>query len=75
MKINKILNQYRRDFTAEIECESCGNKETLRTGYDDRFYHDKVMPAIICKKCGKSRNNLGITGDFYETKYPEGMVI
>ncbi len=25
MKIKRILNQYRRDFYADYECESCGH--------------------------------------------------
>ena len=37
MKITKMISQHRRDFTAEIICESCNNKEILRGGYDDSF--------------------------------------
>lgn len=74
MKIKEILNQYRRDFTAIYECESCGATET-GDGYDDRNFHDNVIPDMVCRKCNKSRNTLGIKGEKTETKYPEGMQI
>jgi ribosomal protein L37AE/L43A len=52
MKIKKILNQSRRDFTAIYECEHCSNCIT-GAGYDDSFYHNTVIPNMICKSCGK----------------------
>ncbi len=70
MRIKKMLSQHRRDFWADFECEGCGNVEKNVSGYDDRNFHDNVIPAIKCKKCGKSRNDLGIDGEFTETKYP-----
>lgn len=75
MKIIQITSQFRRDFYADIECEGCGNKEKLEGGYDDRYYHDEVMPKMKCKTCGKSRTELGVTTEHIETRYPEGMQV
>lgn len=50
MRILKILEQYRRDFTAEFECEHCGQLET-KTGYDDDNFHQNVIPDMQCKAC------------------------
>jgi len=44
MKIKKILTQSRRDFNAIYECESCGYEHKGR-GYDDNFFHKKVIPG------------------------------
>ena len=75
MKIRKMLNQYRRDFYADYECESCGYIERNVSGYDDRNFHDNVIPNMKCKQCGKSRNDLWIIGQKTETAYPEGYQI
>lgn len=67
MRIKKIISQHRRDFTAEYECEHCGNVITDH-GYDDRNFHENVIPKMICKNCGK------MADDDYRplaTKYPE----
>ena len=71
MKIDKILNQNRRDFTAVYVCEHCGHKETGR-GYDDANFHQNVIPDMACKSCGKKAGN-----DYRPllTKYPEGMQV
>lgn len=71
MKINKILNQSRRDFQAEYVCEHCEAVEHA-SGYDDKYFHTEVIPKMICKKCGKH------SPDGYRplaTKYPEGYQI
>ena len=52
MKIKKIVNQHRRDFSAEFECEHCGNVVKGR-GYDDSNFHDNVIPDLVCIGCGK----------------------
>ena len=65
MKIKEITSQSRRDFTALYECEHCGDI-TERGGYDDDYFHTKVIPNMKCKKCGKT------AGDNYrplKTKY------
>jgi hypothetical protein len=75
MRIAEILSQNRRDFTATVECEGCGAQEKLTSGYDDRYFHDTVMPAMKCAGCGKSRQELGLTGDHVETRYPDGIQV
>lgn len=52
MKIKKILNRNRRDFTAIYECEHCDFEEE-RGGYDDSYFHQEVLPKRKCDKCGK----------------------
>jgi len=74
MKIKEMLRQYRRDFHAIYVCENC-NEEYEMSGYDDRNFHDNVIPNMRCNNCGKSRNNLGIEGEYTETRYPEGFQI
>ena len=59
MKIKEMLSQSRRDFTAIYECEGCG-EEVKRGGYDDRYFHDSVIPNMKCKGCGESRKSLGL---------------
>ena len=75
MKIKIITYQDRRDYTAIMECEGCGNEQLDRYGYDDRNYHDNVIPNIKCGKCNKSRNDLNITIEPTPTKYPEDSII
>ena len=53
MKIKTIESQSRRDFIAIYECEHCGYEER-GSGYDDDHFHRNVIPAMKCKKCGKS---------------------
>jgi len=74
MKIKEIINQHRRDLTAIYECEGCGYT-CASGGYDDRNYHDNVIPNFTCSNCGKSRKDLGIIGEPAETKYPEGFQV
>lgn len=71
MKIDKILHQNRRDFTALYVCEHCGHKYE-GSGYDDMFFHTHVIPDMPCPKCGKKspENYRPLT-----TKYPEGYQI
>lgn len=71
MKIQKITNQNRRDFTAIYECEHCGATKTGR-GYDDSNFHQNVIPKMKCSECGKT------AGDDYRpltTKYPDSQTI
>lgn len=71
MRIKQILNQHRRDFNAIYECEHCGH-EHEGSGYDDANFHNNVIPAMECEKCGKT------SGDDYVprgTKYPAGYVV
>ena len=74
MKITEITSQNRRDFYADIECEGCGAKSTI-SGYDDRNYHDNVIPNMKCKVCDKSRNDLNIVQEKTATKYADYEVV
>lgn len=56
MKIKTITGESRNDFAATMECEHCGHKQNITTGYHDNFYHTKVIPAMTCKSCGKNRS-------------------
>lgn len=71
MKIKKITEQIRRDFQAVYECEHCGH-EYNGYGYDDRNFHNNVIPNMECLSCGNK------SGDDYRplaTKYPDNMVV
>lgn len=71
MKIKEIISQNRRDFTAIYVCEHCEN-EKQANGYDDSYFHDKVIPEMECKKCGKkSPENYRPLS----TKYPDEMCV
>lgn len=69
MKIVRMLNQIRRDFWADMECENCGRIAHRVSGYDDRNFHDNVIPAMKCQGYGKSRNDIGIVHERTATKY------
>lgn len=71
MKIKTILSQIRRDFNAIYKCEHCGD-EYEGIGYDDSFFHNEVIPAKTCKKCGKTADE-----DYrpLTTKYPDNKVV
>jgi len=75
VRILQITSQIRRDFSAILICEGCGSQQVLGSGYDDRYYHDNVIPNIKCKVCGKSRNTLGIKLSPTPTKYFEFDVV
>lgn len=71
MRIKDIIHQSRRDFTAIYECEHCSH-QTKGGGYDDRYFHEKVIPAMACTQCGK------VASESYRpltTKYPEGYQV
>ena len=71
MRIKNIIYQHRRDFKAEYECEHCGDI-IIERGYDDQYFHQEVIPKMVCKNCGKR------AGDDYRplaTKYPDGYQI
>lgn len=75
MKIKEIKSQYRRDFTAMMVCEGCGHEQLNIYGYDDRHYHENVIPDMKCKSCGQSANDMGLDTRPLATKYPEGMQV
>lgn len=71
MRIKRFTYRNRRDFQAIFECEHCGH-EKEDWGYDDRNFHDNVIPDMECPKCGK-KANAGYTP--LATRYPEGMAV
>jgi ribosomal protein L37AE/L43A len=71
MYIKTITSQNRRDFRAIYCCEHCGD-EHKGSGYDDSLFHDKVIPTMACKVCGKTGDDTYVPR---ATKYPDGMVV
>lgn len=71
MKIKKIISQYRRDFRAIYECESCGH-EHEQFGYDDRNFHENVIPGMKCPECGKTSS---VDYRPLATKYEDHVVV
>lgn len=53
MIIEKFIFRNRRDFKAIYKCEFCG-ATIVEQGYDDAHFHENVIPAMKCKKCGKA---------------------
>ena len=74
MKLIEKRAQCRRDFTGLYECESCKKQIELQ-GYDDRNWHDSVVPNIKCPNCFESTKSLGLTIERVETKYPASLVV
>jgi len=64
MKIEKITSQHRRDFKADMICEGCGARAKLTRGYDDRYFHDEVIPNMKCEVCG----NRVVTWGLYQNR-------
>ena len=75
MKLISVLSQHRRDFQGIYQCEFCDNVEQDKSldSYDDRNFHDNVIPNMKCSSCGKSTISEGGNVDKTPTKYPEGM--
>lgn len=71
MEIVNIISQHRRDFRALYQCGYCGF-EMEGAGYDDKNFHENVIPNMKCPKCGKVE---GATYEPRETKYSEDTVI
>ena len=74
MKLIKIIDQIRRDFTGIYQCESCGNREEYN-GYDDANFHNNVSPKWKCKSCGKSTIDIGCPVTVVQTKYSPNEVV
>lgn len=55
MKIKTLTFEMGNDFSADMECEHCGVTQKLSSGYNDSFYHQRVIPSMTCKTCGKNR--------------------
>ena len=74
MKIKEITYRNRRDFKAVYECEKCGHTHE-DWGYDDRNFHENVIPTFECKQCGESAKSLNSDYRPLTTKYPEGYQV
>lgn len=70
MKMRERTYQSRRDFKAIYECESCGHVTKEIWGYDDRNYHENVIPAMRCPDCGEAS---GVVSS--RIIVPEGVVL
>jgi hypothetical protein len=57
VKIKAYTFQLRRDFSAVLECEHCGAEQDLHGGYNDEYYHNRVLPSIRCLSCGNTRGS------------------
>lgn len=55
MEIKKITFKMGNDFYADMVCEHCGHEGELKTGYHDGFFHNNVIPSMLCGGCGKNR--------------------
>lgn len=75
MKVTRRFNQIRRDLSIDLECESCGNKETYGGAYDDRNFWDNVVPEMECGNCGKSTKDLEEKVEFMPTRYAQDEVV
>lgn len=69
MKIKDILSTHRNDFTAIMECEHCSSTQRLGSGYNDGFYHERVIPAMTCNSCGRNR-----AGEVPQAKNDNGVM-
>jgi len=75
MKIIRTYAWNRRDFSYDAKCEECGHESTGHEGYDDRNYHDNVIPDMKCEKCGRSTNDTGKTPQKTDLKYDENITL
>ena len=72
MRIKEKLRQHRRDFWAIYICEHCGHETDEKSGYDDSYFHNNVIPKMECSECGKTASE-----DYtpQPTKYPDSLTI
>lgn len=56
MKIQRVMSQWRRDYTAIYECEHCGHN-VQGAGYDDQYFHEQVIPNMSCPDCGQTASD------------------
>ena len=74
MILLKKTYQHRRDFAGIYECENC-HFTYAQDGYDDRNFHDNVVPSWKCPECEKSTNDLKEPIQKIETRYEEGFQV
>lgn len=77
MILIKVINQHRRDFQGLYECEF-RSEQDIDSGfdsYDDRYFHDTVIPNKKCRKCHKSTKSENAEIKYTPTKYPDGYQV
>ena len=70
MKIIRTYGHNRRDFYADFRCELCKYIERDVSCYDDSYFHDNVIPNMICKECGSK--SLEITSS---ARYDDSVIM
>ncbi len=55
MRILDLSGSLGRDLYGKLQCEHCNAIEKLSGGYDDSYWHNRVLPSFHCKSCGKNR--------------------
>lgn len=64
MQVVKVVWRYHNDYSADLQCEHCGNIQRGGGLYADENYYFNVLPALyFCNKCG--RNGHGQTAAEY----------
>ena len=53
MRIINVKYGARRDFYADLQCEFCNDIIKKVSCYDDSYFHEQVIPNMVCKNCGK----------------------
>ena len=74
MRLIERKDQMRRDFTGVYECENCDHIEE-RGGYDDTYFHEQVIPDMICGGCQMSSKTLGRDLLLTKPKYLDHVTI
>lgn len=70
MFIFQKVRQHRRDFRARYKCQFCGS-EVEDYGYDDRYFHESVIPWMVCKRCGRSSEGVATSSP----TVPDGVLL
>lgn len=54
MKMHEIINRWgHADFSCILKCEFCDSYQFADNCYNDKLFHDAVIPAIKCMNCEK----------------------
>ena len=75
MKVTRRYNQSRRDLSIDMECESCGAKDSYGSAYDDYNFWANVVPSFKCKQCGNSSIDIGAAPEDVSTRYAPHEVV
>lgn len=60
-------------YGSALYCPECSKTWDERN--KGRYYHNHVVPEMVCPKCGKSALDLGTDYRPLTTKYSEGMQV